>query len=378
MKNVPHDHALFQRNLAEQHDPVSARAPERVAVLLNANARRVTEKLARKMERIVGRDNLFYSDSLEAAESFSREIVSRGYGTVVCGGGDGTLVQTVNLIQQHVRKSNAWRHERQRRTGEAQATIASPRFAFLRLGTGNGVSDIVGAGDPIRDLRRVVDWVPGRVSRIPMVSSGSEHFFFAGLGNDSLLLDDFEWLKERTQHPLLRPFTHGVAGYLIAGLTRTMPRILLGHNLRPEARVTTVGKSYYVDPRRGDFVEEIEPGSVVFEGSTSFVGASTVPYFGYRFKAFPFARMTPGMMQLRISTIGPFRAVWNLGGMWRGTYRNPKIFLDFITEGVHIELSRPFPWQHSGDAQGAVDELFMQVTPHSLELVDFYGKHPFG
>lgn len=351
--------------------------PSRVAVLLNRNARRVTDRLARRMERVVGRDNLFYSQTIEEAGAFAREIVSRGYGTVVCGGGDGTLVQTVNLIHQHVRKSNAWREERRRRAGIELPPIAAPRFAFLRLGTGNGVSDIVGSSDALRDLKRVVDLVPGRITRLPMVSSGDDRFFFAGLGNDSLILDDFSWLKSKTTHPLIRPVTHGVAGYLIAGLARTLPRVVLGRNLRAEARITTIGRTFYVDPRRGDFVEEVEPGSVVFEGSTSFVGASTVPYFGYRFKAFPFARMMPGMMQLRISTIGPFSAVWNLRRIWNGSYRNPNIFLDFITEGYQVELAKPFPWQHSGDPQGPTDELFMQVAPEQVDLVDFYGQHPF-
>ncbi len=357
--------------------PTVAPDPARVAVLLNKNARRVTDKLADKMERVVGRDNLYYSRSLEEAESFSREIVSRGYGTVVCGGGDGTLVQTVNLIQQHVRKSNAWRAERSRRTGEEQSNIGTPRFAFLRLGTGNAVSDLVGSTDPIADLKRVVDLMPSRTQSIPMLTNGEERFFFAGLGNDSLILDDYHWLKERTHHPLLKPFVHGVSGYLAAGLLRTFPRVLFGRNVRPEVRVKTLGRGYYVDPRRGDFAEELEPGTVVFEGPASFVGAATIPYFGYRFKAFPFARIMPKMMNLRVSTIKPLSAVCHLRGMWRGTYRHPKKFLDFMVEAFQVELARPFPWEHSGDTQGPTDELFLQVAPEPLELVDFHGARPF-
>lgn len=357
--------------------PTVAPDPGRVAVLLNKNARRVTDRLAQKMERVVGRDHLFYSHSLEEAASFAREIVGRGYGTVVCGGGDGTLVQAVNLIQQHVRKSNAWRAERHRRTGEAQSYIGIPRFAFLRLGTGNAVSDLVGSRDPVTDLKRVVDLMPSRTQQIPMLTNGQERFFFAGLGNDSLILDDYHWLKERTHHPLLKPFVHGVSGYLFASFLRTLPRVLFGRNVRPEVRVKTVGRGYYVDPRRGDFTEELAPGTVVFEGPASFVGAATIPYFGYRFKAFPFARIMPHMMNLRVSTIGPLSAVWHLRGMWRGTYRHPKQFLDFMVEAFHVELARPFPWEHSGDTQGPTDELFLQVAPEPLELVDFHGARPF-
>lgn len=357
--------------------PVVEGAPGRIAVLLNRNARRVSDRMARKMERIVGRDHLFYSHSVQEAESFAREIVSRGYGTVVCGGGDGTLVRTVNLVHQRIQSSNAWRIERYRRVGERQNLQGLPRFAFLRLGTGNAISDLVGSKDPLADLRRVVDLVPGRTQRLPMVSAGTDRFFFSGLGNDSLLLDDYDWLKSRTTHPLLRMFAHGVMGYMVAGMLRTLPRVFFGRNLRAEARVTTIGRGYYVDPRRGDFIEPVEPGSVLFEGSASFVGAATIPFFGYRFKAFPFARMMPDLMNLRISTIGPFSAVLNLGGMWRGTYRHPRKFLDFMVEGFHVELARPFPWQHSGDTQGPTDELTMQVTKEPLHLVDFHGARPF-
>ncbi|MEM6732102.1 MAG: hypothetical protein AAF658_11135, partial [Myxococcota bacterium] len=179
------------------------------------------------------------------------------------------------------------------------------------------------------------------------------------------------------RHPLLRPFTHGVVGYLLAGLGRTVPRALFGRNMRPEVRVKTVGRGFYIDPRRGDFAEELEPGTVVFEGSASFVGGATIPYFGYRFKAFPFARIMPNMMHLRISTIRPFSAVWHLPGMWRGTYRHPKVFLDFVVDAYHVELAKPFPWEHSGDAQGETDELFMQVAKDPIDLVDFHGARPF-
>src|SRR5262245_234424 len=89
--------------------PVAQPDPTRIAVLLNRNARRVSDGLARRMERIVGGDNFFYSKSLEEAESFAREIVQRGYGTVVCGGGDGTLCRSVNLIHRYVEEANQWR-----------------------------------------------------------------------------------------------------------------------------------------------------------------------------------------------------------------------------------------------------------------------------
>lgn len=378
MKTVSAQNTISKTTVQQDALPRSRGDVGHIALLLNGNARRVSPRLAQAMERVVGRDHLFYSRSLDEAEAFSQEIVQRGYGTVVCGGGDGTLVRTVNLIHKRIESTNAWRRERFRHGGHEQTLLEMPRFAFLRLGTGNAISDLVGSKDPIADLRRVVDLVPGRTIHLPMATAGTERFFFSGLGNDSLILDDYQWLKTRLTHPLAKPLSHGVLGYLVAGLTRTAPRVLLTRNLRLNARITTRGRGYYVDPRRGDFVEEIESGTVIFEGSASFVGASTVPFFGYRFKAFPFARMMNDTMHLRISTIGPLAAIFHLLGMWRGTYRHPRRFLDFIVDGFHLELDRPFPWQHSGDTQGPVDELTVQMTRRPIELIDFYGARPFG
>ena len=81
--------------------------PSHVAVLLNRNARRVTAATAMRAAEVVGDENLFDSHSLEQADSMCREIVQRGYGTVVCGGGDGTLIGTYNAIRRYVRETNA-------------------------------------------------------------------------------------------------------------------------------------------------------------------------------------------------------------------------------------------------------------------------------
>ena len=104
-----------------------------MAVLLNRNARLVTDKLVRKIERLVGRDHVYYSRSLEEAEAFTREIIQKNYGTIACGGGDGTLTGTVNFVQRYINEANRWRVERYERFGERQDLIGMPRFAFLRL-----------------------------------------------------------------------------------------------------------------------------------------------------------------------------------------------------------------------------------------------------
>ena len=46
-------------------------------MLLNRNARRVTDRVMRKIEQIAGSENVYYSRNLDEAEAFCREIVKR-------------------------------------------------------------------------------------------------------------------------------------------------------------------------------------------------------------------------------------------------------------------------------------------------------------
>ncbi|MBI5508263.1 MAG: hypothetical protein HY903_05875 [Deltaproteobacteria bacterium] len=346
--------------------------PSRIAVMLNRNARHVTDDIIKAAERVVGSEHVFVSRSVDEAEAVSREIVQRGYGTVVCGGGDGTLARAINLVYHYVDEANAWRLERHRRFGEAQNLLANPRFACLRLGTGNGMSGVVGAGRPLDDLRTIVNYLPGHTHTVPLIDLDGERFFFGGVGYDSQILDDYNHLKARAQNFVLKALMQNVTGYLAAIVLRTLPRLLAGSDQKLEGRVTTVGKAYYVDPRRGDVVLEIEPGTTLFEGEARIISAGTTPFFGYGFRMYPFARMMPGMMQLRVATVGPLRGICAIPSLWKGSFRAPRGLWDFLVEDVRIELDRPFPFQHSGDAQGLRDRLDLKIASDQLELVDMY------
>jgi diacylglycerol kinase family enzyme len=353
--------------------PVLQPDPTRIAVLLNRNARHVNDRVARRLERIIGKDHVFLTNTLDEAEAFSREVVQRGYGTIVSGGGDGTLMRLVNMVHRYVKEANAWRIERYHRYGEMQGLLTNPRFAFLKLGTGNGMSHIVGSGNAPRDLKNIVDFVPGRTQVIPLIEQDDERFFFGGCGYDSQILDDYNSLKARAKNPVFKFLMQNVTGYLMALFGRTIPKIVTGRAERIEARIVNRGRAFYVDPRRGDSVEAIAPGETLFEGRVRIVSAGTTPFFGYGFKVFPFARMMPNMMHLRVGTVGPLRLVpWHLKGLWQGTYRNPEGMFDFLVEDVSVELDKPFPFQHSGDAQGLRDRLDLKIADDNLELVDLY------
>ena len=371
-------HLVRNPNLAPNAPlAVQAADPSRVALLLNRNARLVTDKLALSLEHLVGRDNFFYSKSLEEAEAFCRELVQRGYGTIVCGGGDGTMIRAVNLARRYIKEANAWRTERFERYAEPQTLLGAPRFALLPLGTGNGLRRLVGAGDPTEDLRHLIDFAPRRILELPMIEDDSECFVFGGMGYDSVLLNDYDWLKQRTHNPLLKPMMHSVLGYFAALLSRTLPRVLAGKNPPVEARIVTDEMAYYVDPRRGDRVAEVAAGTVLFDGLASNIAMSTSSFYGYNFKMFPFAGLLPGYMQLRVAQIGALRCLAHLPGLWLGHYRNPKLIFDFLVKKIRIELCTAYPFQHSGDDKGPRDHLNLRIAEDTLKLVDFHRSRPF-
>ena len=349
----------------------------KIAVLLNRNARQVTNSIVKRVERIVGRDHVYYSRSLEEAEAFAREIVQKGYGTIVSGGGDGTLCQTINMIHRYINESNEWRIQRYKRFGEKQTLIGTPRFAFLRLGTGNGIGSVIGAQNALRDLKNLVHYLPGRTYEIPLVEVDSERCFFAGLGFDSLMLNDYNKLKNRTNNRFFKVILHSVVGYLVTLFARTLPQALLG-KAKLNVRIINRGKAYYVDPRRGDAVIEVEPGTTLYEGEAMFVGVGSSPFYGAGFKIFPFANMMPGMMNLRIGRINPIVGVLNMVQLWKGHYRNPANIIDYLVEDVRVELAEPFPFQHSGEALGLRKELDFKIADKKLKLVDFFPNRIVG
>ncbi len=365
---IPSPERDLSLRIKESGLPIVRPDPNKIAVLINKNAKQVNDRMAKRMERIIGRENFFYSRNLEEAEAFTREIVQRGYGTILSGGGDGTLCNTVNMVRKYIEESNAWRIKRYQQHGDAQDLLGTPRFGFLRLGTGNGISTVVGAKGALSDLRTIVDFAPGRTHEIPLVEWENQRFFFGGLGYDSMILNDYNTLKNRSDNILLRLLMHGVTGYLFAALARTAPRMLF-QNPKVEGRISTEHTAYYIDPRRGDAAIAMDPG-ILFEGLSTMVSVGSSPFYGYGFRMFPFANIRPGYMHLRITNIGPLTAVAHMRSLWRGTYRNPEHIFDFLVKDVRVELDKPFPFQHSGDAQGMRNDLTLRVSEEPLRLVD--------
>ncbi len=368
------DHTKDNNCLAEPEAlPVAIPDPAKVAIVLNANAKRVTKSVVKRMWRLVGKEHIYFSHSLDEAGNFVREIVQQGYGTVLCGGGDGTLTNLINMLYKYIDESNDWRRRVYERTGEVQPLLSSPRIGALRLGTGNGLSGVLGTSNPVKNVARLLEGkVPNTVS-IPMIESDGEYFFFGGQGIDAVVLNDYNWVKEHFgSSPLTAPFVKTLAGYFAGGFLRTLPRaVRTGATV--EMRVYNTGKRcFYIDPRRGDRLIPVEQGELLYEGPLTLAGVATTPFFGYGMRVYPYAGISPDLMSLRLTNIGPLTILANLASVWNGSYRDYRHVKDFLVESVRVECVRPFPYQHSGEARGYRDVVEYKVSDRRVNFLDFY------
>jgi diacylglycerol kinase family enzyme len=353
--------------------PYAPVATERVAVIVNKNAKQVDDAVAKRLAGLIPQADFFYSHTLEDAEAFARQVVQRGYGTVMCGGGDGTLVNIVNHVFRYVDEANEWRMQRARHFGETQPLLPYPEFGILKLGTGNGLAAVVGAKQATLDLQTMLSGERHPTINLDLIESEGSKFFFAGMGYDARVLNDYIAVKKwAAKSSILKKIAGSVAGYLMAALSRTVPH-MLRHGFNAQVKVINTGKDgWFLDPRRGDRAIPIKEGQVVYEGPAGLVGVGTAPYYGFGFKIYPFAGIRPGYMNLRLATCAPLKALAHLPGLWRGTWRDPEV-LDFLVSSVRIESKDPLPFQHSGDGQGQRTSVEFKIADRPLKLVDYSG-----
>lgn len=194
--------------------------------------------------------------------------------------------------------------------------------------------------------------------------------FFAGVGFDSLMLDDFKTVKRWSAKRNFLPGLLGsVAGYCVALVVRTLPSCVTraAHEIHVTVR-TSDPQASWVDHRRGDLGRRAVPtttttngdgGSppstatplhLLYNGTAGICAAATVPYYGGGLRLFPFVAGPPGTAHLRIGRIHPLRGAAHIPGIFAGTYRDrrPDAFgcLDFVARDFWIDVraaNPPFP-----------------------------------
>jgi diacylglycerol kinase family enzyme len=333
-------------------------ATDRIAVVVNGNARSVTNDVISTLDQILLGGDLFVSRRLEEGPELARTIVNRGYGTVLTGGGDGTFTSVLSDVVREARRQNK----------------PLPRFGFLKLGTGNALAWVVGAsGGKSRglaaDIQRLREDAGSRPVRFIEVEDLMAPF--AGFGVDAVVLQDYEIVKRRLMKTALKRVAAGPLSYAISSVTRSVPSYFF--RPVPHCRITNDGADAFRIGSKGAIVGlPIPRGQTIYEGPARIAAISTIPYYGFGLRAFPYAEERPDRMNLRISTITPIPFVRNFRAIWRGEYESSAHLFDYLVEAVTFELDPPTPFQVGGDARGERERVRAVLSPTTIRLVDFY------
>lgn len=347
--------------------PMPLRGQEtRVAVLLNAHARKVDETVIRAIRHIVADEDLFISRSDLDARRIAQTVLDRRYATVFTGGGDGTFMGFVNAMLNEAK---------QRRFHLSQKV---PRIGVLKLGTGNALASLLKAS-PIRGGAYLNDILRAQSGEVPnfkplnLLEVDGKRAPFAGVGVDAKLLNDYVWVKQNwALGPLKRALT-GSRGYFASVALRTVPHYLLNSSaVNCEVINSSRTPAYRLNPEGKPFGPPIPPNGILFSGPLMMVSAGTVPCLGFGLKMFPFADSQSRMMHVRLGSFSTGSVLTHLPKLWTGHYF-PESLHDFHAQSIHIRYAKPMPLQVGGDAEGFRDEIKISLAPEQLELIDFAG-----
>lgn len=337
--------------------------PSRVAVVVNGNAKSVTDEVIETLDQILDSGDLFVSRRVEESEQIARTLVDRGYGTILTGGGDGTFTVVVTAVVKEARRRNA----------------RLPRFGLLRLGTGNSLAWVLGAGQTgeqgasgrralAADLARLRSDAGSRALRL--VEAEGMISPFCGFGIDAVVLRDYGAVKQRLSHGPLKRLAPGMISYAIAATTRTIPSYVVRKT--PHCRVINEGTDAVRIGEKGAVVgPPMRRGAVIYEGPTKIAAASTIPYYGFGFRMFPYADERPDRMHLRLSTISPLGFVKNFKAIWRGEFDDLTTVFDYLVDDVTVEMDPPTSFQIGGDVRGDRARVRIRLT-EPIRIVDFY------
>lgn len=327
-----------------------------VAFVLNGNAGSVTPEICSRLGRLFGEKDVFVSQRLEDVGPIADRLLGEGYDTVLVGGGDGSFTVMVTEITRRARLKG----------------LNTPRLGVLKLGTGNAMAKVAGADRALRDTtdQELLELARSpRTRELRMVEVEGFLTPFAGLGADAEVLADYMALNRRLRGTPLSSIGVGLAGYSLAALTRSIPK-QIGKEM-PFFRITNLGAPCHRIGKGNQLIgRPLAQGELLFEGKARIASCSTIPYYGFGLRMFPFADIEPDRMHLRVSTMGSLEFAQNIGAMWNGTFDDPSSLFDFLVESVRIECDPATELQIGGDSQGKRSLLDLHISQEALRLVE--------
>ncbi|HTN87763.1 MAG TPA: diacylglycerol kinase family protein [Sorangium sp.] len=334
-------------------------ASSRIAVVVNGNAKSVTAEVIETLDQILDTGDLFVSRRVEESEGIARILVDRGYGTILTGGGDGTFTVVVTAVVNEAKRRG----------------LPLPRFGLLRLGTGNSLAWVLGASGGAGakpglavDLQRLRAEAGSRNLRL--VEAEDILSPFCGFGIDAVMLRDYNAVKAALGRGPLKRLAPGPVAYAVAATTRTIPSYLVRRT--PHCRIINEGNDAIRVGEKGTiFGAPIKKGGVIYEGPAKIAALSTIPYYGFGFRMFPYADDRQDRMQLRVSMISPLTFVRNFSSIWNGEFDDLETVFDYFVDEVTIEMDPATSFQIGGDVRGERSRVRVRLT-EPIRIVDFY------
>jgi diacylglycerol kinase family enzyme len=340
---------------AQRHDRRTEVRARRVAVVLNANARRVDEETLRWVRSVVPERDLFLSRRIEECPVIARDIVRAGFDAVLWGGGDGTFA---NGVAETVAAARALGRR-------------LPEMGVLRLGTGNAIADAIGASRASAagladDLGRARAARSAR--QLAMLDIEGRPGLFCGFGLDAQIQDDYG-ATVRTLERLNLADTIKSAGirYFLSVAGRSLPRFLTTQRAEVVA-INRGAPALKVDVDGQPIGAPIPAGRVLWRGLATLASASTIPFYGLGLRMFPHADRLPGRFQLRLADPATVEILGRLPAIWKGRASSPRIH-DFLVDEVELVLARPTAFQANGDVIGERERVRLRLWPRPIPIV---------
>jgi diacylglycerol kinase family enzyme len=119
----------------------------------------------------------------------------------------------------------------------------------------------------------------------------------------------------------------------------------------------------------------IETGETIYAGPVRLLAFSTIPYWGWGARIFPYADDRDDRFNLRVVNFGSVTAVAHIRDIWQGSYRSDRLH-DFLVERILIQCDKPSPLQIGGDVVGMRSQVRAQLSQRPIRVVDYYAPPP--
>src|SRR5262249_12134983 len=352
-------HTSFLRSVpVERRVRRSDHRPRRVAVVLNAHARRVDGQTIRWISGVVPPQDLFVSASVEEGTSIAARIVDADYDAVLWGGGDGTFAAGITAVMAAAGRAGL-------------DPLELPDMGVLSIGKGNAIADALGAGTATPDgLAGDLARARGAASRrtLPLLDVEGRPAMFCGFGLDAQILDDFSaTVGSLRKAGIAEAFKSAGVRYFLSVTSRSIPRFLT--TSRPEVVAINRGApAIKVDVDGKPIGMPIPAGRVLWRGVASLASAGTIPFYGLGMRVFPHVDRLPGRFQLRLSDAGAAEILTHVPKIWNGRFESKRLH-DFLVDEVELVLARPAPFQANGDILGERERLTIRYWKHAIPVV---------